>query len=244
MSGLKRYQNPEVFERLAMDYAVGMMKGRAKKRYEALMKQHFYLRAVTEAYENKLASLTAFLPEKAPPAHVWKNIQKELNLKTTKEKAKKNTGLFAWWHTLGAQVAGLIASLSLLFGMGFSLLSSSLAGADGYVAVMESMDTHKPMVMAKAKKGEGLYIKFMEESHMPENMSMKLWCIPKSGGKPMMMGDVNENEVWVKLDKSTWRGLADVGKLAISLEHKDMQAETPQGEIMYAGELMVMEENK
>jgi anti-sigma-K factor RskA len=243
MSELKRYQNPEIFERLAMDYAVGMMKGRARKRFEKLMEQHFYLRAVTEAYENNLANLTAFLPEKTPPAHVWNNIQKELNFSPVQEK-KKKTGLFAWWHTLGAQVAGLLASLSLLFGVGFSLVNSSLAGADAYVAVMESMDTHEPMVMAKAKRGEGLYIKFMEESDMPDDMSMKLWCIPKSGGKPMMMGDVNEKEVWVKLDKATWRGLEDIGKLAISLEHKDMQAETPQGDIIYAGELMVMEENK
>lgn len=240
MSELKRYQNPEVFERLAMDYAIGMMKGRARKRYEKLMEQHFYLRAVTEAYENNLANLTAFLPEKTPPAHVWNNIQKELQFKHAEH--KKRSSLFGWWHILGAQMAGLIASLSLLFGIGFSLVNSSSVSA--YMAVMESTKSHKPMVMATAKKGEGLYIKFMEESNMPDDMSMKLWCIPKSGGKPMMMGDVNEKEVWVKLDKSTWQGLEDIGKLAISLEHKDMQAETPQGKIVYEGDLMVMEENK
>ena len=46
-----RYQNPEVFEQLAIEYAVGSMKGRARKRFEALMETHFYLRAVVDAYE-------------------------------------------------------------------------------------------------------------------------------------------------------------------------------------------------
>jgi anti-sigma-K factor RskA len=241
MSELKRYQNPEVFERLAMDYAAGLMIGRARKRFESLMQQHFYLQVVTEAYENKLANLALYLPEKEPPGAIWQNIQKELGLNKTLN--RKKATLFGWWHTLGGQMAGMLASLSLLFGIGFSLVNSSSVGA--YMAVMESTKTHKPMVMAMAKKGQGVHLKFMEKKPMPDDMTMKLWCIPKKSGSPMMMGDVgSSDEITVSIDKSMWDGLGDVAQLAISLEHKGKVVDSPEGEILYKGTLMIMEDNK
>ena len=59
----KRYQNPELFEQLAIEYAIGSMSGRARKRFEALMETHFYLRAVVDAYEDKFAHLVELLPD-------------------------------------------------------------------------------------------------------------------------------------------------------------------------------------
>lgn len=66
MSSIKRYQNPEIFEQLAMEYAVGGLHGRARKRFEALMETHFYLRATVEAYEYKFAHLVELLPDEKP----------------------------------------------------------------------------------------------------------------------------------------------------------------------------------
>ncbi|KAG1650264.1 hypothetical protein GQR58_028171 [Nymphon striatum] len=73
--GAKRYQNPEVFEQLAIEYAVGSMQGRARKRFEVLMETHFYLKATVEAYENKFANLVELLPETKAPDTVWAGIE-------------------------------------------------------------------------------------------------------------------------------------------------------------------------
>ena len=63
---LNRYQNPEIFEQLAIEYAVGSLHGRARKRFEVLMDTHFYLQAVVDAYENKFAHLVELLPDTQP----------------------------------------------------------------------------------------------------------------------------------------------------------------------------------
>jgi anti-sigma-K factor RskA len=254
MSELKRYQNPEVFERLAMDYAIGMMQGRARQRFETLMQRHLYLRAVTQAYEQYFAGLNEFLPEQQPSEKVWQAIEQQLDLEKTSshkisQKApsapsiKKSTGLFAWWHSLGTQTAGLLASLALLFGMGFSLVNSGSVSA--YVAMMESTDTQRPTVMATVKKGEGIYLHFIQQTTVPQGMTMRLWCIPKQGGEPMMMGDVSvQDDQFVKLDKAAWNDLRNVGRLAISLESMQAQSQKPEGDILYQGKLMIMADNK
>ncbi|HHC73716.1 MAG TPA: hypothetical protein ENK78_01390, partial [Thiothrix sp.] len=242
MSELKRYQNPEVFERLAMDYAIGMMRGRARQRFETLMQRHLYLRAVTQAYEQYFAGFNEYLPEKQPPAKVWQAIETQLALEKTNANnenvthtkptitqptrrkqlpQKPATGLFGWWHVLGAQTTGLVASLALLFGVGFSLVNSGSVSA--YVAMMESTDTQRPTIMATVKKGEGVYLHFIQQGQqqttVPQGMTLRLWCIPKEGGAPMMMGDVSTNaDQVVKLDQAGWNDLRNVGRLAISLE--------------------------
>ena len=48
---MKRYQNPDIFEHLAMSYALGTLQGKARLRFEKLMSKHLYLRAVTYAYQ-------------------------------------------------------------------------------------------------------------------------------------------------------------------------------------------------
>lgn len=256
MSELKRYQNPEVFERLAMDYAIGMMQGRARQRFETLMQRHLYLRAVTQAYEQYFAGLNEFLPEQQPPEKVWQAIEQQLDLEKTslntisqqspapkKSAIKQSTGLFAWWHSLGTQTAGLVASLALLFGIGFSLVNSGSVSA--YVAMMESTDTQRPTVMATVKKGEGVYLHFIQQTTVPQGMTMRLWCIPKQGGEPMMMGDVSvQDDQFVKLDKAAWNELRNVGRLAISLEPMQAQSQKPEGDILYQGKLMIMADNK
>jgi len=93
----KRYQNPEVFELLAMEYAVGSLQGRARQRFEVLMDTHFYLRATVDAYEAKFANLVELLPEKQPSNQVWNNIEahiKESSMTTAKSSAEEKA---PWW---------------------------------------------------------------------------------------------------------------------------------------------------
>ncbi|WP_308874106.1 hypothetical protein [Thiothrix subterranea] len=77
---MKRYQKPDIFEHLAMSYALGTLQGKARLRFEKLMRKHLYLRAVTNAYQQQFAPLAALIPSETPPARVWNAISKELQL--------------------------------------------------------------------------------------------------------------------------------------------------------------------
>ena len=95
MSKLNRYQNPEIFERLAMSYASGTLHGRARLRFETLKKRHFYLEATSNAYESKFGSLVELLPNEKPSDSVWKSIEAQIQSETAVSEAPK-TSWFGW----------------------------------------------------------------------------------------------------------------------------------------------------
>ena len=53
------YSRPDLADRLAADYVAGTLRGRARRRFEALLPAHANLRAATRAWQERLMPLTA-----------------------------------------------------------------------------------------------------------------------------------------------------------------------------------------
>ena len=186
----KRYQNPEVFEQLAIEYAVGSMQGRARKRFEVLMDTHFYLRATVDAYENKFANLVELLPDAQPSNKVWDKI--DAHIKATSPQQEKTP----WWKTnlfkqgFGLTAMALIVSTVLLF----NPMTEHAPAA--YAAVMESGESGEPMAFTKIQKSDmKLSIDIMKAVYVADDMELTLWCHPKNGGMPMKMGKHEERRI-------------------------------------------------
>ena len=240
MSSIKRYQNPEIFEQLAMEYAVGGLHGRARKRFEALMETHFYLKATVEAYEYKFAHLVELLPDEKPSDQLWKNISAEINTNAQSSEVKKSS----WWRSLfNAKVYGLVASALLVSAI---LLFNPMTGSPiAYTAVMESNTTHTTMAVTRISQADmKLSIDMMKPPNIPDNMELHLWCHPKGGGKPVMMGTIAKSgETIIRIDKAEWRNFKNVGLLAVSIEPKGKRSgNKPSGEILLEGQLSPIHE--
>jgi anti-sigma-K factor RskA len=235
MPSIKRYQNPEIFEQLAMEYAVGGLHGRAKKRFEALMETHFYLKATVEAYEYKFAHLVELLPDEKPSDQVWKNISAQIKTDTQSSVVKQES----WWSSLfNVKTYGLVASALLISAV---LLFNPMTGSPiAYTAVLESNTTHTPMAVTRISQADmQISIDMMKRPDIPDNMQLALWCHPKDGGKPVMMGTIAKSgETIIHIDKKEWRGFKNVGLLAVSVEPKDRQSsDKPSGKILLKGQL-------
>ena len=232
----QRYQNPELFERLAMEYAIGMLHGRARTRFETLMRRHLYLQATVNAYDYKFASFSEILPESKPHPRVWKKVKKETHLNRFSRQGTP------WWQSAYFKVSGFIASLLLVSSLTFLLLPSAPVAA--YVSVLES-EQQVPMAMAMVKKGQGIDIQLMEGVNIPADMELTLWCLPKgSEAKPIMMGTVSKlGHSRIKIDSKGWQELVHVKALAISLEPTtvtDIKSQKLSGKILYKGKLRIM----
>lgn len=235
----KRYQNPELFEQLAIEYAVGSMQGRAKKRFEALMETHFYLRAVVDAYENKFASLVELLPDAQPSNQVWKNIDAHIQTSTATTTQEEKA---PWWKTaffkqgFGMATMAVIVSAVLLLN---PMTITPKATATAYSAVLES-NSHDAMAVTKIQKSDmTLSVDMMKKVNVPDNMELTLWCHPKNGGMPMKMGTVSKSgKTNIKISKKEWQEIKNAGSLAIRIEYKgENKAKKPTGIILLQGQL-------
>lgn len=231
-----RYQNPEVFEQLAIEYAVGSMQGRARKRFEALMDTHFYLRATVDAYENKFANLVELLPDAQPADKVWNNI--EAHIKETTPQEEKTP----WWSTsffkqgFGVAVMALVISSVLLFR---PFDTDPLT----YSAVLES-ETKDVMAYTKIQKSDmKLSVDIMKKMPIPDDVELTLWCHPKGGGMPMKMGVISKSgKTEMTISKEEWQELRNVGSLAVSMEKVgNTSAKQPTGKILLKGKLSTIE---
>ena len=241
----RRYQNPEVFEQLAIEYAVGSLQGRARKRFEVLMDTHFYLQATVDAYEAKFANLVELLPEKQPSDQVWNNIEAHIN-QETKETALKESKT-PWWQMnfvkqgFGFAAMALILSAVLIYN---PMTDHDSAAIASYTAVLESDGSDQPMAITKIQKSDmKISINIMKPMYVEEGMELTLWCQPKTGGKPIKMGTISKSgKTEITISEAEWENLNHIDKLAVSIEKIGMENITePFGKIILKGKLSSIE---
>lgn len=239
---LNRYQNPEIFEQLAIEYAVGSLHGRARKRFEVLMDTHFYLQAVVDAYENKFAHLVELLPDTQPSKQVWNNIEAHIsdnNTASLKQTVKSGSQVAtSWWRTAFFKQGFGLAAMALVIAAALFLNPMTITPTV-YSAVLET-PTHEAVAITKIKKSDmKLSIELMKKVDVADDMVLSLWCHPKDkGGKPMKMGTISkQGKTMITISKDEWQNLKNVGMLTIHVEPRNSHTDKPSDKIILQGKL-------
>jgi len=240
---LNRYQNPEIFEQLAIEYAVGSLHGRARKRFEVLMDTHFYLKAVVDAYEHKFAHLVELLPETQPSKQVWDNIEAHISSPSSQKSSdlSKQQEKTSWWKSAFFKQGFGLAVMALVIAAALFLNPMTITPTV-YSAVLET-PTHEAIAITKIQKSDmKLSIELMKEVDVADDMELTLWCHPKDrGGKPMKMGTVSkQGKTMITISKDEWKNLKNVGMLTVHVEPKNSHADEPSDEIILQGKLNII----
>jgi anti-sigma-K factor RskA len=256
MYGMNRYQKPELFERLAMEYSLGTLKGRARKRFETLMQQYPYIAATVESHDLQFASLVELLPETKPDVAVWEKINAQINQQPLQQSLKTSyhnpddiyndgsSGLLASLWRVFANPGLMGAMLLLVLSSVFLLKLGNIPDATGFSATLMSAKTHKPMAVVQvAKTDMKMTIELMEPVKVPDGMKAVFWCIAKDKEKPMInMGTLAAKGMTEKkLKKSSWKGIVEASEFAVSIEPADaISSASPSGELIFLGKLRAL----
>lgn len=73
-----KVQNAQLRQMLAAEYALGTLRGRARRRFEKLVRKDHDLRAVVTLWETRLAGLADDVQPVAPAPSVWQFIQQRI----------------------------------------------------------------------------------------------------------------------------------------------------------------------
>ena len=256
--------NPELLDRLASSYALGTLRGGARRRFEALARQHATVRASALVWRTRLASMNELQPQSMPSPAVWTRIdnllQGQLDAQVmqaarqapTRDAASDRAGLSGWLRNLslwrGVAAAGalttvvaVVTGLNLREQLGGEIrqLQARLQTAPQieYVAVLADDQSAASMLVTFDPKNKKLILKRVGSFQEPGDRSLQLWALPPTGG-PKSLG-VLGNDMIVRLTAAAGE-LREVPTLAISLEPKGgvPSAGGPTGPVLFKGALI------
>jgi len=233
-----KYDQPELQEKLAGEYVLGTLSGRARRRFVKLMRRDPKLQAAVAKWEASLLPLAEGIKPIEPPAHVWQRIATRVGIRTSARPApaaseKKSS----FWESINFWRPFAISSSAVAFGL---LLYLFMLGKPelpvqqlDVVAILAGKEA-KPEMLITAEPHDGtLTLTVLNQQAIAADRDFELWALP-TGGSPKSLGIVTSNGITrLKLPAG---GLAKIPALAISLEPKGgSRTGSPTGPVLYQG---------
>lgn len=253
-------QNPALIEQLAASYALGTLRGGARRKFEELARNQPVVRASALIWQGRLASMAELEPEIAPGPAVWKRIENLVNADKESKimQAARSTAVAQsthWWGSLSLwramTGAGAMAAVAaVVVGANLHSLNASLGGqvqelsakllatpVIQYVAVLSDDKSTASMLVTFDPKTQKLLLKRVGDFQEQPGKSLQLWALPKKGG-PQSLG-VLGGEAVIRLT-AAGSDVKDVPTLAISLEPKGgvSSGRGPTGPVLFKGALI------
>ena len=234
---------PELQDRLAAEYALGTLRGAARRRFERWLREDAALGLAVARWEARLAPLSAAVAPVAPPARTWSAIARQLG--------GPATGFWdslAFWRGFALFAGGTAAALFMvtIFKAPPAPLPAPapivvrVPASDasvGYVAVLSDPKTEKPVIfVSAARDSDELSVRTLDPSVRVPGKSLELWALSTSGASKSLGLVSDEEKGALKLASTAESSLADVPKLAVSLEPKGgSPTGAPTGPVLFTG---------
>ena len=174
------YKNAELRDRLASEYVIGTLRGRARARFQALLRYDPGLRQIVAEWEARLTPLAVAAGEIAPPTRVWRAVAQRIAGGATK-------GL-AFWRGLAVTSTAFVLILAAFIG-----LAPRPEPPMAMVAVMSDDKGEPALVVSwppmKATRDPYVRIKVVQEHPvMAPGTTWEMWMLPRGKAAPVSMG--------------------------------------------------------
>lgn len=231
------YGHPERAERLAADYAVGTLRGGARRRFEKLLPAHPALAAATATWTARLQLLAGQVAAVEPPASVWATIQMRLfgasDSPPADARPAANDRPGALWFWRGLSAVALAASVVLTV-----IVARPVPEAAPIVVVLRSTPEGVELVKtgfvaSVSADGRALVLKPLAPVVIDAAHALELWAVPKAGA-PRSLGLIAAGDVPTTVTRANL--LDDTQAFAVSLEPSGgSRTGKPTGPIVSAG---------
>ena len=197
--------SPAAVQALAAQYVLGTLRGRARRRFEFLMRRDRAIAEEVARWEEALTPLAENVPPLEPPQRVWSQIEARLAPRAAP------AARAGFWRGFGL-IAGGLASVLLAF---FVWISSGPRGEPVFVAVLA--DT-APRMVVSMHQPDLLRVRVVKPWGGMENRSLELWVLPKEGA-PRSLGLVTNavGDTLIKITTADPR-VQGANALAVSME--------------------------
>jgi anti-sigma-K factor RskA len=202
--------NPALIDRLAAEYVLGTLRGPARQRLERWRATSTLVDEHCVAWEERLTPMVQRLQAVPPPAHVWQDIQRRLDLSVSPRRSALRTwavaasvllvlalGTWWYWRTLGPGHLAEVATVTAPSG-----------------TLMWQVE-----VYGRPGATRRLNVRAGDLAARPAGHDYELWALPK-GGAPVSLGVLPYVRATTQraLTPTQQQALAHAAQLAVSLE--------------------------
>lgn len=239
-----RYDNPQLVQRLASEYVLGTLTGRARRRFETWMRDSYHVRSVVWHWERQLSPLAEATSGVQPRARVWEQVLERTGGKAAAQ-AERAIARARWFERLG-----LWRGLSLVATAAAVVLAVLLARtptevvtpqAQQYVAVVNDPQS-QPLWLVRVDVQQGrLAIRSINATAPAPANSYELWILPAGGAAPRSLGllPTGTASVDAELPLELRPLLASAQGLAVSLEPAGgSPTGAPTGPVVYQAAIL------
>jgi anti-sigma-K factor RskA len=225
-----KYTDPALRDKLAGEYVLGTLHGRARQRFERLLLEDAGLQTVVAGWESRLNPLAEMLQPVQPPERVWKQIQLRTGL--LREAKPRLWNRLDFWRPLALTASALAAALILYVGVALMPQAPEL----NYVAVLSDNEA-KAAWVANSVGRTSLVIHPLASRTIPAGKALELWVIASKDQAPRSLGLLPEaGSKTVSLPEPLRRAMTPGAALAISLEPAGgSPTGLPTGPVLYQG---------
>jgi anti-sigma-K factor RskA len=226
------YKNPRLREMLAGEYALGTLRGIARRRFETLLRNDAGLRRTLAQWEEQLAPLSDLIDPVTPPGTVWRGIQNRIARPQPTPRGAWDS--LAFWRGMGIIAASL--AFGLLLYVGIALQGER---ATQYVAILSDKNG-APMVLVQAKpSARDVTVRILTQPAVAADKALELWAVPKEGN-PRSLGMIGPaRATTLPVSEEIARALQAYPALAISVEPRGgSPTGLPTGPVISSGPLV------
>ena len=234
------YRRPELRDRLAAEYVLGVLHGRARARFEGLLRDDALLQARVAFWESKLMPMAASMWAAAPSDKVWRAIAARVAPREARDAVKP------WWarwfeaRMLGSLAAGVLLGLTLtLIGpMPRDRITEEPTDSQlpqSYVGVLATADGRTGVIVSSLRHGKVMDVKQVQPVPVASGQTLYLWAI-EADGTTRPIGPVSQGKfVQVALAQTSETLFASATELALSIEAETATPLSPHGPFVYRG---------
>ncbi len=217
--------NRELLDRLAAEYVLGTLRGRARRRFERWLLSP-QVGALVNAWEKRLAGLEPQLQAVVPSPKVWSGIERKLELRARARRPAVR------WLAIAASVM-FFAMIGLLMVKGPKPLPAT------EVAFIQADAQTIYWRVEILGENQELSMHVHQVHDLPPGKSHELWALPE-GGAPVSLGLLPQSGDHHRVLTAAQRAaLAGAKQIAVSLEPSGGSPNGVPGQVLHVAPLEV-----
>jgi anti-sigma-K factor RskA len=231
-----RYQNPNVRDHLASQYAMGLLTFQVKRRVEKLMQQDPSFEQEVFSWQERLSPLNDLAAPKPAPDFVKQKVMARIQGTTTVEQEPRSS-IRTWWQNLRLWQGLATASFALLLVLAIQpfVANPDNGGQLSYLAVMQSALTggEAPLVISAYAKSESqpsrLELRWNDRTESQELDQATLWAVERETGNVTQLISLASSTRSIDLNAAQWQAVKN------SLELIVVKGSDLNGEVLLRG---------